>query len=83
MSDHDTIETEAALRGPAITEGVYADLAWAIVEAHNNEGRDLNHDSFLRSTSRLDLAQRYAVLRELPHWAQKRLNDTAGIEDLV
>lgn len=77
MTDHDTIRHEAQLRGPAVTNGVYADLAWAIVEAHNNEGRDLNHDSFLRSTSRLDIGQRYAVLRELPDWAQKRLNDTA------
>jgi hypothetical protein len=76
MSDQDIIEAEAALRGPAVTQEVYADLAWAIVEAHNNEGCDLNHKAFLQSTSRLTLAQRYAVLQELPTWAIRRIEAT-------
>lgn len=57
-----------------ITDGVYADLAEAIVQAHNAEGRDLNALSFVKATCRCDVAQRHAVALELPPWAQRSID---------
>lgn len=57
-----------------VTEGIYADLAEAIVAAHNAEGRNLDALSFVRATARCDIHQRYAVAQELPPWAQRSID---------
>lgn len=72
MSDVIAIETKR--RAIPVTDGIYADLAEAIIEAHNAEGRELTAVSFVRATARLDLQQRYAVGLELPPWAQRKIN---------
>lgn len=68
------IAEELRCRPPAVTAGVYADIAELVVEAHNAEGRELTQLSFVRCTPRLDLAQRQAVALELPAWAQRKLD---------
>jgi hypothetical protein len=59
---------------PPVTAGIYADFAWAIVDAHNAEGRDLDALSFVRYTAHCSLSQRTAVALELPPWAQRRVS---------
>lgn len=71
---HDIIRQQLRLVPPVVTAGVYADLAEAIVAAHNAEGRDFTMESFVRATARLDVAQRYAVALELPRWAQRTID---------
>lgn len=73
MNLADIIEQHRRLVPAPITDGVYADLAEAIIGAHNAEGRDLNAASFARATSRCSLAQRQNVALELPAWAQRNI----------
>jgi hypothetical protein len=71
---NEIIRDQLKLLPPALTDGVYADLADAIIAAHNAEGRDFTTESFLRATARLNIAQRYAVAMELPEWAARKIN---------
>jgi hypothetical protein len=75
----DAIAEQVRCTPPVVTDGVFADFANAIVEAHNAEGRDLDALSFVRATAHCSLAQRNAVMLELPFWAQRRI--TASLEE--
>lgn len=62
--------------------GIYGDFAIALVAAFNAEDRDLNSATFEAFTSRCTLDERLAVFLELPGWAQRQIEETAGLGSL-
>jgi hypothetical protein len=55
------------------------DLAALMVDHCNDEGRDLDAEEFAFRTDHCSVIERDAVWRELPTWAQRRIEHTTGM----